>query len=341
VRLRLLPISLLAAAVSLPGQYRSQRHSWQNDCFNNPRLPYCMGHESAVKPERPEKDPKSGSGYSDPLPPPVNVTQAEIAAGAIDWRFADPSADTLIGFHARKLSAAPMARAVIAQLAASQKLIAADNQKLFENLSNVDQVAVSIRENETLIMATGRKSDTILPQLDPDWKVVPVARAAIVIGPAAAVDQALQRMAADVPPTESMRWMMKRQASTDFWRSGAIAVPPAAGDKLRSVLTVSIDDHFSSDLALEFPKPPDAATLAALPPALKGVVENNVVHVRASAESEEVQPKLSKLFGTPTGDSLGALITSTRYLPVHDPAIPKQARPVIYGLEGGPQELNH
>ena len=336
----MLVISLVAAA-SLPGQYRSQRHSWQNDCFNNPRLPYCMGHDSAVKPERPEKDPKSGTGYSDPLPPAVNVTPEEIAAGAIDWRFTDPSADTLIGFHARKLSALPMARAVIAQLAASQKLTTADNQKILDALSNVDQVAISVREKETLIMATGRKSDTIPPPLDPDWKAVPVARTAIVIGPAAVVDQALQRMATDLPPTESMRWMMKRQASTDFWRSGAIAVPPATGDKLQSVLTVSIDDHFSSDLALEFPKPPEAATLAALPPTLKGIVENNVVHVRAAAESDEVQPKLSKLFVTPTGDSLAVLITSIRYLPVHDPAIPKQAKPVIYGLEDGPQELNH
>jgi hypothetical protein len=336
----LLAISL-AAAAGLPGQYRSQRHSWQDDCFNNPRLPYCLGHDSAVKPERPEKDAKSGNAYSDPLPPAVNVTPPEIAAGAIDWRFADPSADTLIGFHARKLSALPMARAVIAQLATNQKLSAADHQKILESLSNVDQVAISIREKETLIMATSRKADTILPPLDPDWKAVPVARTAVVMGPAAAVDQALQRMAAEVPPTESMRWMMKRQAATDFWWSSAIAVPSTTGEKPRSVLTVSIRDHFSSDLALEFLKPPDAAVLAALPPALKGVVENNVIHVRTAAESDEIQPKLSKLAGTPIGDSLAVLITSTRYLPVHDPSITRQARPVIYGLEGGPQELNH
>jgi hypothetical protein len=35
----------------------------------------------------------------------VNLTPAEIAAGTIDWRFADPSADTLVGFRARRIAA--------------------------------------------------------------------------------------------------------------------------------------------------------------------------------------------------------------------------------------------
>ncbi|MGP0075078.1 MAG: hypothetical protein ACLPWF_24470 [Bryobacteraceae bacterium] len=64
----------------------------------------------------------------------MNVTAADIVAGAIDWRFADPSADTLVGFHGKTLAAEPLARKAIAQLGARLGLTPTEVDNVLERL---------------------------------------------------------------------------------------------------------------------------------------------------------------------------------------------------------------
>ena len=70
---------------------------------------------------------------------------ATVDAGGIDWRFADPSADALAVLNCSKLKASPLAHSLIDQLGASQRITGADMLKIFEALSGVNQVAISVR----------------------------------------------------------------------------------------------------------------------------------------------------------------------------------------------------
>jgi len=332
--MRTLVVGLLLAA-SLYGQYGHQKFSWQEACYKNFALPYCQGHDFAIKPQPKGKTDSARGGAGDQdLLPAANVTPAEIAAGAIDWRFADPSADTLVGFHARRIAAEPLARKVIAQLGANFGLAPAEIGNIIERLSGVEQVAISASQNQTVIMITGRDSDSTLPLLDPGWKSSPVAGNAILLGQAEAVDQAIQRLAKGDPPGDMMRLAMKRQAGSDFWTIGfaGLASRQDESTKVKAFsLEVGIRDHLTSELALEFNAPPDEKVLAAWD--RKGAIQGNVIHVTTTIEANEVQQKLGQTAANPMGEYLTGLVKPTRYLPMHEATEPKPAKPVIFGLD--------
>ena len=109
----------------------------------------------------------------------------------------------------------------------------------------------------------------------------------------------------------------------------------------RFSLTVAIQNRLTSDMAFEFNGVPSANTLRMWQTKLGAATfEGNVVHVRMSMESDEVQQKFSKIVASPLGQRLAALVAAARYLPVRDTTVPKQTRPVIYGLDAGPKEVS-
>jgi hypothetical protein len=326
--MKVLVVGLMAATL-----YGQHMHLWQEDCFKNPGLPYCPGHDFAVK-RQPGggKDLRSGS-VGDVDVPAVNVTQADIVAGAIDWRFVDSSADALAGLHAKKLAALPMARKVIAQIGGIQGLTPSDVNKLIESLSGMDQVAISIKQNQTLLMVTGRGADSIPPPLEAGWKAVAVVENALVMGPSDAVDQAVRRMSLDNPPSDSMRQAMRRQAMTEFWAFAPAAFHSTSATLKRFSLDVWIDDRLRSALALEFDGTPDGNALSTWGPVMKGALEGNVLHVLSVIEPIDVQQRLSQVAASPLGDYFTTLVQMTRHLPGRDGTARTPAKPVIYGLE--------
>jgi hypothetical protein len=98
--IRALALALLLAA-SLSGQRR--RFSWQDLCFKNPGSPVCGGNDYAVKPQPKNAPPRSVATSPFPSGSP-NAAPSMIIVGGIDWRFADPFADALIGFNFSALS---------------------------------------------------------------------------------------------------------------------------------------------------------------------------------------------------------------------------------------------
>jgi len=122
----------------------------------------------------------------------------------IDWRFADPFPDVLVGFNFSALSASPLARRLIEQLGARQGLTEVDMRKIFDGLSGVDQGALSVRDNRIVVMFTGRVTDSTVLVPDADLKAVPVSGNAILIGHASAVDQAVERIAMKSPPVDAL-----------------------------------------------------------------------------------------------------------------------------------------
>jgi hypothetical protein len=261
--------------------------------------------------------------------------------GGLDWRFADPCADAVAGFNFSGLAASPLARGLIAQLGAKQGLTEADMKKIFDGLSGVDQVALSIRDNRVVVMLSGSVADLTLPAPEAGWKAVSVHASAMLVGTADLVDQAAQRIAMRVPLSELARSAEERQASSEFWASGSAQIvgPQAlnAGVK-RFWLTVSIRNRLTSDLAFEFNGVPSAKTLEMLPGG--ATLEGNVLHARMSMEADEVQMKFGQIVASPVGERLAALVEAARYLPVRDLTIQRQTKPVIYGLDSGPKVVN-
>lgn len=352
MKIRIFAALFLVWAAVLCGQGRTKsgprsRFRWQDYCFDHPAAPFCPGHEYAIKHPAPGKDAATPqSVVTDPFPPASqNVTPSVIiVGGGIDWRFADPLSDALAGLNIRGLSASPLARDLIVRLGANQGLNAVDVQKIFDGLSGVDQVALSIRDNQIVVMATGRVSDLTLPAPGAGLKTVRVSGDAMLSAHAGAVDQAVQRIERKGPPAELTRLAGERQANNEFWAeaSAGFVGPQAVNEGvMRFSLTVSVQNRLTSDVAVEFNGAPSRETLRMWRATLGDfTLESNVAHVRVSMEAAEARQKFSQIADGPLGQRLAALVNAARYLPVRDATIPRPARPVIYGLDGGPQEVN-
>jgi hypothetical protein len=126
----------LVRAASLHGQYKRGHHfSWQDSCFKNPRLPYCIGHESTVDHRKEKRD-------------------------------------------------------------------AADVDQTLRALGQVRHVAISLHDQEIVIMVAGLRADATAPVVAQGWKAVPVVGNSLLVGHAEAVGRALQRIEEDGPPAE-------------------------------------------------------------------------------------------------------------------------------------------
>ncbi len=129
-----------------------------------------------------------------------------------------------------------------------------DIQKIFDGMSGVDQVALSVRNNRIVAMVTGSVAGSTLPAPETGLKAVPIS-GSMLFGHADAVDQAVQRIAMKAPPTELTRLAQERQASSEFWAIGSagLAGPQAVNSGVkRFLLTVWIRNNLTSDVALEF-----------------------------------------------------------------------------------------
>jgi hypothetical protein len=338
---------IVASAAGLSAQYHGAHHfSWQEACFKNPAAPYCDGHDFAIKPTKPAKDgahPSAGTS-SDPLPSTTeSPTPSVIVEGAIDWRFADPLADTLARLKFSQLSASPFALNLMAQLAAGEGISQAEMRKIFERLSGVDQVALSVRDDRIVLMIAGRTTDSTLPAPEAGWKAVPVRGNALLVGNSEAVDQAVERIATQGPPAELARSAEQLQDS-DFFAIGSArtAGPEAvsAGVK-RFQLTASMRDRLISDAAFEFNGVPDAKTLQMWPATFGGaMIDGNVVHQRISMEADEVQQKSGQIASSALGRRLRDLAKAVQHLPALDNKVTGHTKPVIYGLDDGPKEVS-
>jgi hypothetical protein len=217
-------------------------------------------------------------------------------------------------------------------LAANQGFKEADMVKIFDAFSSVDQVALSIRGNETLLMVTGCSRESTLPALESGWKAVPTGNT-MLIGPAEAVDQAVQRIAADGPLTELARLAGKRQSNGDIWVVSSNDADAVKAGAKRLVVTASMRDRLTGDQVFEFGAAPDQKTIEMLPvgPGIT-TVDGNKVHVKMAVEIDKVQPSLAEIAGTPLGEYLWALVKAGRYVPARDAAkaLPK---PKIAGLD--------
>jgi hypothetical protein len=333
VNIRLLALGLACGA----GVYGQHHFSWQESCFNNPGLPYCPGHDFAVKPTKGGKSSSTSAGTLDPMSPTVD-------AAGIDWRFADPSAEALAVLTGAKLSASPVAHSLIEQLGASEGLAQADVQNIFRALSGIGHVALSIREDRILLLVTGRAPDAILPAPQAGWKAVPLGNNTILIGRVDAVEHAVQRLAIPSPLGELASTALGRQVDSDFWLVGsATMVRPeavAAGVK-QFLLTASLEGRLISDTAYQFDGVPDTIKIKPwLSTLADPTIEGNAVHVRVSMEAGETGQSFSQIAASPLGQHLGVFIKSARYLPLRDTATTVHTKPVIFGLDDGAREVS-
>lgn len=345
MQLRVTVVALVCASC-LSGQ--KQRFSWQDYCFKNSTSVVCPGHESAVRKQPPAQQPSaqpSGVTYNPFATSPRTGTPALVDLGAIDWRFADPFADMLIGFNVGRLVSAPLTRGLIARLAARQGLSEDESRRIFDSLADVDQLALSVRGNQIVCMITGHVADAAPPPPEAGLKSVQLTGGVMLLGHAGAVDQAISRIGWKSPLDDRARLATQYQAASELWTfaPAALAGPDAVAAGVRRVsVAISVRDRLTSEVAFEFGGTPNPETLRRMSTRLAGAtLAGNTLIARSALEPGEANRKLDELVAGPLGPQFGALIQAARSLPSRAVPAGKLEKPVIYGLEDGPKVVTH
>jgi hypothetical protein len=328
-------------ALTLVSTAFGQRHkfSWQEACFNNLSAPYCPGHDFALHKVKPGKDGKPQSGLiSERLQSATDdASPSVIVMGGVNWRFADPQADALASIGFSKLSVTPLARSILSAAGAKEGLAETDLRKIYEALSGVDEVALSLKGDQLLVMVAGAPSEAAIPALDTGWTAAAVPNG-ILFGPAEAVAQAVQRISDDGPLNELARFAERRQANGEFWAAWApsAAGPEAANSGVKQyALKATMRERLTTDAAFEFKQAPDPKAIQSLPIAAGGaVIQGNIVHGKTSMEADEVAENVTAIASTPLGQYLGILVKAARYIPVRQARV----RPVITGMDPDPSK---
>lgn len=330
-----------------------QKMNWQDHCFNNPGSPVCKGHEYAVKPAPKENAP---SGVTRTMFPSIQNGgprgQGNFGSGgapimdalgsAMNWKFADPSADVIAGISVKALTASDLAKHLVGQLAIQGGLSQPDVDALFQKLSDTEQVTVSVKNNQVVAFVIGQVPDAIVQSgsltfADTGLKAVQVSRFAMLVGHVQAVDQALARIA-DGAPISGLTTLaeMRARSGAEFWAIGSAAfvLPEAArAGAMRSAMTVWIRDVVTTELAFDMNGAPTPAALRSAQARLGPVgVEGNTVFTRTAMNGNDMVAQFPAMMGGPVGGQLSALVVAARYLPASDPAA-KKRKPTIVGLD--------
>lgn len=334
--MRLCLLGFVCAGSLCAQSYGPKVNDFTESCFRNPALPYCKTRDFV---------PKSGAGNSGAAygAASTGAPQATLDSAGIDWRFADPFADSLAVLDCVRLSTSGFARDLIARLGSAQGLTPSQAQDVLHALSGVRRIALSVRGDAVLIMVTGRPADAVLPALESGWKALPLGASAVLIGPSAAVEEASRRLLAGDGLAGFPLAAQHRPADAAFWMIGSATLAGsdavAAGAK-QFDLAASLADPLSIVTTFHFDAAPAPAAIRPWLNTLGGVsVQGQIIRAKLSLDQSGLQQDSTQLAASPLSVGLAAVIRSARYLPVRDNAATVHTKPVIYGLDDGPREL--
>ena len=301
--------------------YGNKGEVFTESCFKNPSAPYCIQRDFVVKPQQNGKGHVYGTVNGKPV-------ESTVDSAGIDWRFADPAADSLAVLNGEKFAAASAARSLV------EGTGRADAQKVIQTLSGAGQIALSTHDGKVVMMVTGRAADAILPAMDSGWKALPIAGSnALLIGNTDAVDQAAERISAGADLTELPAMGLLRAPESELWvgAPAMLAGPLAAEAGVKWVeMSSAVTDKVRGDVIYKFDAAPDAAKIGEWMKSLGGAtVEGNVVRVKGAIDGRNMSA---------AGFALTSLFASAGHLPARETAETVHAHPVIYGLDGGPRE---
>jgi hypothetical protein len=343
------PPVIILGFVYVTGLSGQSHMNWQNYCFDHPKAAFCPNRDFAAprsKPAPPVAPPPAVVTSRSTRTVTANPTMTTLPAGApaptvpvsdINFQFADGAGDVLAGFHVKRLATSPLTRSLIVALEARRGLLEADIQRILDQISDVTEAGISVKDNRLVAAVSGPVVDSFLYATAP--KVVLVSREMGLIGHSDAVEEAAQRLTTNLPLTGSTQMAGEWQAGCDFWVIGSPELwgAEAVNTGLRRFsATVWINDRLTVDMNFEF----NEEALRKWQAMLGTVVPvGNTIHWRASVDAEELRQRLDAIAASPLGQDLAALVEAAHYLPVRAAAAPHPTKPVIYGLDGGPRTL--
>jgi hypothetical protein len=368
-------IALLFVSVALAQPIKSWS-SYEYYCHDNPHAPTChdgkpLDISDAMK--QYEYHPKLGDAtVSAPtmarpartaprvttLSPRAPRTRSSaspsiIQVGELDWRFAHPHPDLLIGMDLESLLGSELMRSLLRQWAGKLGATPKEQDQMLAGLGDAKRILISIYNKDMLAMMVGNIRNLPQGPQAGGLQFTRLSEETALMGTEGGSFGALTRLKLQALPNPQQDEAKLMARTYDFWvwgradRLAGLGAGANGNTPVKKIkLGVSFRDGFNLQMILETPDGSSAAHLLAemqkgAPSGMVGGVEGNSVRYAMVLDRDAALQRFAGFMTDSVGKQFAPLIAAARQMSAGHGvgARPSAGKIVIDGLDDGPKEV--
>ena len=366
--------ALLFVSVALAQPIKSWS-SYEDYCHDNPHAPTChdgkpIDMSNALK--QYEYHPKLGDSTTSaaastrsvrPAPQVTTLSSRAprsrasasptvIQIGELDWRFAHPHPDLLIGMDLESLLGSELMCMLLRGWAGKLGATPKEQDQMLAGLGDAKRILISISNRDILAMMVGKIGNLPVGPQAGGLQFTRLSEDTALMGSEAGSLGALTRLklAALPNPQQDEAKLMAR--TYDFWvwgradRFAGLNAASAGNTPVKKIkLGVSFRDGFNLQMILDTPDGASATRLLAemqkgAPSGMTGAVEGTSVRYAMVLDRDRALQRFAGFMTDSLGKQFAPLITAARQMSARSGGLrPSAGKIVIDGLDDGPKEV--
>ncbi len=289
-----------------------------------------------------------------PRPPRARVgaSPSMIQVGELDWRFAHPHPDLLIGMDFEGLLGSDLMRTLLRDWAGKLGATPKEQDQMLAGLGDSKRLLISIFNKDVLAMMVGNVGSLPDGGLPGGLRFTRLSTDTVLMGSEGGSFGALTRLKLPPAPNAQQDEPKLMARTYDFWIWGRPDRLAGAGrgtggnspiTKMKMGLTLR--DGFNFQMILDTPDATSAARLMegmqkTSPRGMQGAVEGNSVRYAMALDRDAALQRFAGFMTDSVGKQFAPLIAAARQMSARQSVTPRPAGKIIIdGLDDGPKEV--
>jgi hypothetical protein len=288
------------------------------------------------------------------IPPAArtSASPAVIQVGELDWRFAHPHPDLLIGIDLENLLGSELMRALLRDWAGKLGATPEEQDKMLAGLGDGKRILISIFNQDILAMMVGNIGDLPDTGMPGGLRFTRLSTDVTLLGSQVGTFGAMTRLKLKALPNPQQEEAKLMARTYDFWvwgradRLAGLGRGMSGSTPVKKIkMGASFRDGFNFQMILDTADPASAARLLqgmqkTSPRAMQGAVEGNSVRFAMVLDRDAALKRFAGFMTDSVGKQFAPLIAAARQMSARPAAAPRSAgKIVIDGLDDGPKEV--
>jgi hypothetical protein len=285
-------------------------------------------------------------------PARASASPAVIQVGELDWRFAHPHPDLLIGIDLENLLGSELMRALLRDWAGKLGATPEEQDKMLTGLGDGKRISISIFNQDILAMMVGNIGELPDTAMPGGLRFTRLSTDVTLLGSQVGTFGAMTRLKLKALPNPQQEEAKLMARTYDFWVWGKADRLAGFGQSMSGTTPVkrikmgaSFRDGFNFQLILDTADPASAARLLASmrktsPRGMQGAVEGSSVRYAMALDRDATLQRFAGFMTDSVGKQFAPLVDAARQMSTHQAGAPRSAgKIVIDGLDDGPREV--
>ena len=275
-----------------------------------------------------------------------------IQVGELDWRFAHPHPDLLIGIDLENLMGSELMRTLLRDWAGKLGATPKEQDQMLTGLGDTKRVLISISNQDILAMMIGNIGNLPVGPQAGGLKFTRLSEDTALMGSEGGSFGALTRMKLQALPNPQQDEAKLMARTYDFWawgkadRLAGLSRGIGGNTPVKKIkMGVTFRDGFNFQMILDTPDGASAARLLegmqkTSPRGMQGAVEGNSVRYAMVLDRNAALQRFAGFMTDSMGKQFAPLIAAARQMSARQAAPARSAgKIVIEGLDDGPKEV--